>query len=116
MCINNLYIYITPSCQARREFFTRSASKEYIPPLLPEVLYGWGAGRMGCILLALLVGTHNDYGMLSWANITELLPSFALDDGGVLVLLCLLYQAIMIGLELLRLLLRLLYTLHQLAI
>lgn len=71
---------------------------------------------MGCVLLALLIGTHNDYGMLSWANITELLACFALDYGRVLVLLCLLYQAVMIGLKLLRLLLRLLYTLHQLAI
>src|SRR5215469_9957744 len=111
----SLYLYYAP-CQARREFFTRSAAKEYIPPPLPEVLYGRWAGRMGCVLLALLVGTHNDYGMLSWTNITELLASFALDYGGILVLLCLLHQAAMIGLELLRLLPRLLYTLHQLAI
>ena len=71
---------------------------------------------MGCVLLALLIGTHNDYGMLSWANVTELLACLALDYDGVLVLLCLLYQVIMRGLELLRLLLRFLYTLHQPAI
>jgi len=71
---------------------------------------------MSRTLLPLLIGTNNNHKMLSRANITELLACFAFDHKGILVMLCLLYQAIMIGLKLLRLLLRLLYTRHQLAI
>jgi len=71
---------------------------------------------MRCSLLSLFAGTDDNDGVLSWANVAQLLTGFAFNYKWVLVVVLLLYQVVMVGLQLLRLLLCLLYALHQQAI
>src|SRR5215471_10538619 len=93
--------------------FARSVAKEGIPPLLPVVWGGLRTGGMSSSLLFLLIGTNYDYEMLSWTNIAQFLTSLAFNDEGICEVTGLAGQAIVIGLQLLRLLLCFLDALHQ---
>src|SRR5579864_6342275 len=87
-----------------------SATKENIPPLLPEALGSRLTGRMRGALLSLFIGADDDQRMLSRTDVAQFLTGFTFNHKWILVVIHLLLQAIMICLQLLCLLLLLLYT------
>ena len=90
----------------------RLPAKKDVPPLLPETLRGRRTAVTHCRLLSLSGRTDDYYQMFTRADVAKLLAGLAFNNERVLVVVGEPGKEVAMGLELLRLLLRILHTLH----
>jgi len=87
-------------------------TKKDVPPLLPETLWCRRTALTCCRLLYLLGRTYYHQWMFTRSDIAKLLAGLAFNNERVLVVVCQAGKGVVMGLELLRLLLRILHALH----
>ncbi len=90
----------------------RWPTKKDVPPLLPETLQGRRTAVTHWRLLSLSGRTDDYYQMFTRSNVAKLLAGLAFNNERVLVVVGEPGKEVAMGLELLRLLLRILHTLH----